>query len=161
MYMYNVMWSRRMFTFGDYQPEQQDELLQTLNRKIGEVYRSCIEDVSAGSGGSGPSSAIGGARSGGAGGRRAAPSGGDSNLSTLQMLTAIEHRLEELCDQIEALPRERVAEAERSKEKERRFKVRRTTLFSLLSLINTVLYTSHSDLRSRLSRSRSLEATFV
>ena len=117
-----------MFTFGAYQPEQQTELLETLNRKIGEVYRSCIEDAGAGNA-TAPSSAtgaLGGARAapgaaGAANKRHAAPAGGESN--TLQMLTAIEHRLEELCDQIEALPRERVAEAERSKEKERRFKV--------------------------------------
>ncbi|MGH0167391.1 UNVERIFIED_CONTAM: hypothetical protein FKN15_068077 [Acipenser sinensis] len=48
----------------------------------------------------------------------------NANLSTLLMLTAIENRLEELFENIEMVPREKVQVAERAKEKERRIRNR-------------------------------------
>ena len=39
--------------------------------------------------------------------------GNDANLSTLQMLTSIENRLEELFETIESLPPEKVGAAEK------------------------------------------------
>lgn len=44
----------------------------------------------------------------------------EANLSTLQMLTAIEGRLGELLENVEMIPADRLAIAERAKEKERR-----------------------------------------
>ena len=55
---------------------------------------------------------------------RAIFSEGDATLSTLQMLTNIEARLEELLALIDAMPRDEVEAAERQKEKERRQRVR-------------------------------------
>ncbi|KAJ8400648.1 hypothetical protein AAFF_G00394170 [Aldrovandia affinis] len=51
---------------------------------------------------------------------------GDSegNLSTLQMLTAIEGRLGELLESVEAIPHDRMLMAERAKERERRLRLR-------------------------------------
>ncbi|XP_061076612.1 cilia- and flagella-associated protein 100 [Conger conger] len=51
---------------------------------------------------------------------------GDSegNLSTLQMLTAIEGRLGEVLENVDAIPHERVLMAEKAKEKERRVRLR-------------------------------------
>jgi pyruvate/2-oxoacid:ferredoxin oxidoreductase beta subunit len=54
--------------------------------------------------------------------------GNDANLGTLQMLTAIENRLEELFETIESLPPEKVGAAEKSKEKERRMRLREEKL---------------------------------
>ncbi|KAK3737753.1 hypothetical protein QZH41_017217, partial [Actinostola sp. cb2023] len=48
----------------------------------------------------------------------------EANISTLQMLTNIENRLEELFEQIEIMPPDRVEMAEKAKEKERRLRVR-------------------------------------
>ncbi|EDO43894.1 predicted protein [Nematostella vectensis] len=48
----------------------------------------------------------------------------EANISTLQMLTNIENRLEELFEQIEIMPPERVEMAEKAKEKERRLRQR-------------------------------------
>ena len=48
----------------------------------------------------------------------------DNTLSTLQMLTNIEARLEELLDKIKMMDRAEVEAAEKQKEKERRQKVR-------------------------------------
>ncbi|XP_020912543.1 cilia- and flagella-associated protein 100 [Exaiptasia diaphana] len=48
----------------------------------------------------------------------------EANISTLQMLTNIENRLEELFEQIEIMPADRVEMAEKAKEKERRLRVR-------------------------------------
>jgi len=48
----------------------------------------------------------------------------DNSLGTLQMLTNIEARLEELLSIIDAMPREEVEAAEKQKEKERRQRVR-------------------------------------
>ncbi|RNA40802.1 Coiled-coil domain-containing 37 [Brachionus plicatilis] len=48
----------------------------------------------------------------------------EANISTLQMLTNIENKLEELFQKIEQMPPEKVQEAEKAKEKERRLKQR-------------------------------------
>ncbi|XP_042179659.1 cilia- and flagella-associated protein 100-like [Oncorhynchus tshawytscha] len=48
----------------------------------------------------------------------------EANLSTLQMLKAIESRLDELLEKVEIVPKERLVLAERAKEKERRFRLR-------------------------------------
>ncbi|XP_052329914.1 cilia- and flagella-associated protein 100-like [Oncorhynchus keta] len=48
----------------------------------------------------------------------------EANLSTLQMLKAIESRLDELLENVEIVPKERLVLAERAKEKERRFRLR-------------------------------------
>lgn len=50
----------------------------------------------------------------------------EANLSTLQMLKAIESRLDELLENVEIVPKERLVLAERAKEKERRFRYVRT-----------------------------------
>jgi len=55
---------------------------------------------------------------------RAIFSEADNSLGTLQMLTNIEARLEELLAIIDAMPREEVEAAEKQKEKERRQRVR-------------------------------------
>ncbi|KAM5148728.1 cilia- and flagella-associated protein 100 [Mantella aurantiaca] len=47
-----------------------------------------------------------------------------ANLNALQMLMVIEHQLEELLDNIEIIPRERIEIAEKAKEKERRLRLR-------------------------------------
>lgn len=60
---------------------------------------------------------------------------GDSqaNLSTLQMLTAIERRLGELLDGLEMIPADRLIMAEKAKEKERRKKS--DQFYSIYSLV--------------------------
>ncbi|XP_063797263.1 cilia- and flagella-associated protein 100 [Pseudophryne corroboree] len=47
-----------------------------------------------------------------------------ANLNALQMLMMIEHQLEELLDNIEVVPKERIEIAEKAKEKERRLRLR-------------------------------------
>lgn len=46
----------------------------------------------------------------------------EANLSTLQMLMAIERRLGDLLESMELIPADRLAMAERAKEKERRIR---------------------------------------
>jgi len=48
----------------------------------------------------------------------------EANISTLQMLTNIENRLEELFEMIEQMPQDKVEAAEKAKDKERRLKMR-------------------------------------
>ncbi|KAJ3254335.1 Coiled-coil domain-containing protein 38 [Boothiomyces macroporosus] len=52
----------------------------------------------------------------------------DGDLSTLQMLTSIENRLEQLFEQIELMPPDKVEEAEKMKDKERRQRLREEKL---------------------------------
>ncbi|XP_065065350.1 cilia- and flagella-associated protein 100-like [Rhopilema esculentum] len=52
----------------------------------------------------------------------------EANISTLQMLTNIENRLEELFEIIEMLPQDKVELAEKAKEKERRLRLREEKL---------------------------------
>lgn len=83
----------RMFSFGEFKADDQEKMLSLLNKKVEDVYRSCIGD-------------------------------NEANISTLQMLTNIENRLEELFEQIESLPPDKVEAAEKTKEKERRLRMR-------------------------------------
>lgn len=83
----------KMFSYGEFKAEDQEKMLQMLNKKVEDVYRNCIGD-------------------------------NEANISTLQMLTNIENRLEELFEQIEMMPPERVEMAEKAKEKERRMRLR-------------------------------------
>ncbi|XP_078595782.1 cilia- and flagella-associated protein 100-like isoform X1 [Branchiostoma floridae x Branchiostoma japonicum] len=87
----------KMFSYGEFKAEDQEKMLQSLNKKVEEVYRACIGD-------------------------------NEANISTLQMLTNIENRLEELFEIIEMMPPERVEAAERAKEKERRLRLREEKL---------------------------------
>ena len=48
----------------------------------------------------------------------------DANIGTLQMLTAIENKLEQLFEIIELMPAEKVEQAEKMKDKERRHRIR-------------------------------------
>ncbi|XP_019855759.1 PREDICTED: cilia- and flagella-associated protein 100-like [Amphimedon queenslandica] len=54
--------------------------------------------------------------------------GNEAAVSTLQMLTAIEGRMEELFEELETLPVEKVESAEKAKEKERRLRMREQKL---------------------------------
>ncbi|XP_062522550.1 cilia- and flagella-associated protein 100-like isoform X2 [Corticium candelabrum] len=79
----------KMFNFGEFKAEDQEQMLDALNKKVGEVYRNCIGE-------------------------------NEANIMTLHMLTSIENRLEELFEQLDVLPSEKVEAAEKAKEKERR-----------------------------------------
>ncbi|XP_043934527.1 cilia- and flagella-associated protein 100 [Protopterus annectens] len=59
---------------------------------------------------------------------RACSGGNEANLSTLQMLTSVENQLEELIENLEMIPPERVEIAEKAKEKERRLRLREEKL---------------------------------
>lgn len=52
----------------------------------------------------------------------------EANISTLQMLTNIENKLEELFEKIAKMPADKVEEAERAKEKQRRLRLREEKL---------------------------------
>ncbi|XP_028414422.1 cilia- and flagella-associated protein 100-like [Dendronephthya gigantea] len=87
----------KMFSYGEFKAEDQEQMLKALNKKVEEVYRNTIGD-------------------------------NEANISTLQMLTNIENRLEELFEQIEMMPPEKVELAEKAKEKERRMRQREEKL---------------------------------
>ncbi|RXM97946.1 Netrin-4 [Acipenser ruthenus] len=83
----------RIFSDGEVNSQKQDSILNMLNKKVDDVYKSCIGEVPA-------------------------------KISTLQMLTSIENRMEELLESLETLPRDKVEAVERSKEKEMRLRKR-------------------------------------
>ncbi|XP_075687923.1 cilia- and flagella-associated protein 100 isoform X2 [Rhinoderma darwinii] len=83
----------RVFAFGQYSFEEQEMMLTSLTKKVGEVYQACIKENRA-------------------------------NLNALQMLTLMEQQVEELLDNIESIPKERLEIAEKAKEKERRLRLR-------------------------------------
>lgn len=87
----------KMFSYGEFKAEDQENMLGELHKKVEEVYRNCIGD-------------------------------NEANISTLQMLTNIENRLEELFELIEMLPQDKVELAEKAKEKERRLRLREEKL---------------------------------
>ncbi|XP_036178492.1 cilia- and flagella-associated protein 100 [Myotis myotis] len=84
----------RVFHFGEYKGAQEDKLLESLNRKVQDVYRQCV----------GPQQ--------------------ESSLGTVQMLTVIEHQLDELLENLERVPQIKIEQAEKAKEKERRQRLR-------------------------------------
>lgn len=84
----------RVFHFGEYKGDQEDKLLESLNRKVLDVYRHCV------------------------GGQQ------ESSLGTVQMLATIEHQLDELLENLEHVPQAKIEQAEKTKEKERRLRLR-------------------------------------
>ncbi|XP_032197629.1 cilia- and flagella-associated protein 100 isoform X4 [Mustela erminea] len=84
----------RVFHFGKYKGAQEDKLLESLNRKVLDVYQQCIGSQQ------------------------------ESNLGAVQMLTIIEHHLDELLENLERVPQIKIEQAEKAKEKERRMRLR-------------------------------------
>ncbi|XP_059260436.1 coiled-coil domain-containing protein 38 [Mustela nigripes] len=84
----------RLFSFGEFQSDTQEKLIDSLSKKINQVYRVCIGDADVGS------------------------------LNPVQKLVKVESRLVELSDLIESMPKENVEAIERIKQKERRQKLR-------------------------------------
>ncbi|XP_021081624.1 coiled-coil domain-containing protein 38 [Mesocricetus auratus] len=84
----------RLFSFGEFNSDAQEKLIDSLSKKINEVYRVCIGDAEVGS------------------------------LNAVQKLVKVESRLVELSDLIESIPKENVEAIERIKQKERRQKLR-------------------------------------
>ncbi|XP_053517625.1 coiled-coil domain-containing protein 38 [Artibeus jamaicensis] len=84
----------RLFNFGEFNSEAQEKLIDSLSKKINQVYKVCIGDGEVGS------------------------------LNAVQKLVKIESRLVELSDLIETIPKENVEAIERIKQKERRQKLR-------------------------------------
>ncbi|XP_038282646.1 cilia- and flagella-associated protein 100 isoform X2 [Canis lupus familiaris] len=82
----------RVFHFGEYKGAQEDKLLESLNRKVLDVYHHCIGTQQ------------------------------ESNLGTVQMLTIIEQHLDELLENLERVPQIKIEQAEKAKEKERRMR---------------------------------------
>jgi len=70
------------FSYGEFKQEDQDKMLNELNKKVEDVYTNCIGS-------------------------------NEANITTLQMLTNIENKLEELFQKIEQMPAEKVEEAEK------------------------------------------------
>nr|XP_048274099.1 coiled-coil domain-containing protein 38 isoform X2 [Myodes glareolus] len=84
----------RLFSFGEFNSDAQERLIDSLSKKINQVYRVCIGDAEVGS------------------------------LNAVQKLVKVESRLVELSDLIESIPKENVEAIERIKQKERRQKLR-------------------------------------
>nr|XP_060512692.1 coiled-coil domain-containing protein 38 isoform X2 [Panthera onca] len=84
----------RLFSFGEFKSDAQEKLIESLSKKINQVYKVCIGDADVGS------------------------------LNPVQKLVKVESRLVELSDLIESIPKENVETIERIKQKERRQKLR-------------------------------------
>ncbi|KAL1790191.1 cilia-and flagella-associated protein 100 [Sigmodon hispidus] len=84
----------RVFHFGEYKGDQQDKLLESLNHKVLDVYRKCVGIQQ------------------------------EANLGTVQMLTVVEHQLDELLENLERVPQVKIEQAEKAKERERRIRLR-------------------------------------
>ncbi|XP_023973047.1 cilia- and flagella-associated protein 100 [Physeter macrocephalus] len=88
----------RIFHFGEYKGDQENQLLESLNHKVLDVYRQCVGSQQ------------------------------ESSLGTVKMLATIEHRLGELLENLEGVPQVRVEQAEKAKEKERCLRLREEKL---------------------------------
>ncbi|XP_023487609.1 coiled-coil domain-containing protein 38 isoform X2 [Equus przewalskii] len=88
----------RLFSFGQFNSDAQEKLIESLSKKINQVYKVCIGDGEVGS------------------------------LNPVQKLVKVESRLVELSDLIESIPKENVEAIERIKQKERRQKLREEKL---------------------------------
>uniref|UniRef100_A0A8C0WBH6 DUF4200 domain-containing protein n=1 Tax=Castor canadensis TaxID=51338 RepID=A0A8C0WBH6_CASCN len=84
----------RVFHFGEYKGDQQDKLLESLNHKVLDVYRNCVSTQQ------------------------------EASLGTVQMLTIVEHQLDELLENLERVPQVKIEQAEKAKERERRIRLR-------------------------------------
>ncbi|KAM4651934.1 cilia- and flagella-associated protein 100 [Discoglossus pictus] len=83
----------RVFSFGQHKADDQETMLQSLSKKVEEIYLTCVGE-------------------------------NQTNMDTLQMLAIIEHQLEKLLDNIDMIPQDKIEVAEKTKEKERRLKLR-------------------------------------
>uniref|UniRef100_A0A2R9A1C7 Coiled-coil domain containing 38 n=1 Tax=Pan paniscus TaxID=9597 RepID=A0A2R9A1C7_PANPA len=84
----------KLFSFGEFNSDAQEILIDSLSKKITQVYKVCIGDAE------------------------------DDGLNPIQKLVKLESRLVELCDLIESIPKENVEAIERMKQKEWRQKFR-------------------------------------
>nr|BAC05038.1 unnamed protein product [Homo sapiens] len=84
----------KLFSFGEFNSDAQEILIDSLSKKITQVYKVCIGDAE------------------------------DDGLNPIQKLVKVESRLVELCDLIESIPKENVEAIERMKQKEWRQKFR-------------------------------------
>ncbi|XP_042548971.1 coiled-coil domain-containing protein 38 [Dipodomys spectabilis] len=84
----------RLFSFGEFNSDTQEKLIQSLSKKINQVYTMCIGEAEVGS------------------------------MTAVQKLVKVENRLVELSDLIESIPKENMEAIERIKQKERRQKLR-------------------------------------
>ncbi|XP_077702009.1 coiled-coil domain-containing protein 38 isoform X5 [Canis aureus] len=84
----------KLFSFGEFKSDAQEKLIDSLSKKINQVYKVCTGDADVGS------------------------------LNPVQKLVKVESRLVELSDLIESIPKENVEAIERIKQKERRQKLR-------------------------------------
>ncbi|XP_037702639.1 coiled-coil domain-containing protein 38 [Choloepus didactylus] len=84
----------RLFSFGEFNSEAQEKLIDSLSKKINQVYKVCIGDAEVGS------------------------------LNPVQKLVKVESRLVELSDLIDSVPKENVEAIEKLKQKERQQKLR-------------------------------------
>ncbi|XP_041593912.1 coiled-coil domain-containing protein 38 [Vulpes lagopus] len=84
----------KLFSFGEFKSDAQERLIDSLSKKINQVYKVCTGDADVGS------------------------------LNPVQKLVKVESRLVELSDLIESIPKENVEAIERIKQKERRQKLR-------------------------------------
>ncbi|XP_054575348.1 coiled-coil domain-containing protein 38 isoform X4 [Eptesicus fuscus] len=84
----------RLFSFGEFNSDAQEKLIESLSKKINQVYKFCIGDGEVGS------------------------------LNPVQKLVKVESRLVELSDLIDSIPKENVEAIERIKQKERRQRFR-------------------------------------
>lgn len=80
----------------------QDKMLESLNHKVLDVYRNCVGIQQ------------------------------EANLGTVQMLTVVEHQLDELLENLERVPQVKIEQAEKVKERERR--MRSATVLNFLWL---------------------------
>jgi hypothetical protein len=87
----------KLFSFGEFKAEDQETMLQALDKKVAEVFNKCI-------------------------------GANEAAVNTLQMLTTIEGKMEELFEELETLPTDKVEAAEKAKEKERRLRMRENKL---------------------------------
>ncbi|KAJ3305133.1 Cilia- and flagella-associated protein 100, partial [Gonapodya sp. JEL0774] len=85
-----------------------DRLLSDLHKKVREAHRKCV---------AGDSTSESGGGGGGAG-------AGSAQMDTLTMLAELENKLEGLLDALDGMPPERVEAAEKSREKDRRRRLR-------------------------------------
>ncbi|XP_043823640.1 coiled-coil domain-containing protein 38 [Dromiciops gliroides] len=84
----------RLFNFGEFNSEIQERLIESLSRKVNQVYKVCIGEVDV------------------------------TNLNPVQKLVKVESRLVELSDLIDSVPKENIEAIEKAKQRERRQKMR-------------------------------------